>query len=56
MKMTKLQRLLNNIPNQDQSKSEQIPLLEKDIVHYLRTETDKRRLAYWCEQYLKLDL
>jgi hypothetical protein len=30
-------------------------LNEDDIVYYLKTETDRRRLAYWCNQYLKLE-
>lgn len=30
-------------------------LSEEDIVHYLKTETDRRRLAFWCKQYLNLD-
>jgi hypothetical protein len=30
-------------------------LNEDDIVYYLKTETDRRRLAYWCHQYLKLE-
>lgn len=28
---------------------------EADIVHYIKTETDRDRLARWCILYLELD-
>jgi len=53
--VSKLRQMINE-QNNVEPDLEPIPLLERDIIHYLRTETDRRRLAYWCEQYLKLDL
>ena len=61
MSVSKLRALLDHnhdLENNTHPTMEEVyhtKLTERDITHYLRTETDRRRLAYWCEQYLKLD-
>lgn len=58
--MNRAENILNMIKQREQTAPTLDDIIEQefshdDIMHYLHTEQDPRRMAKWCRMYLELD-